>query len=134
MQELEDTLRLPVAGYPPGHQKNLKRNGNTAGKVEGFPAEDRGEEDDFFDFNTIPRSKVVLPILDDELEDTLRRPAVARPTPASGKTGAWITSDGRRVILARILRMFGFGFSSVLIGVTLATEGLSLVQVSLLLS
>ena len=73
MQELEDTLRLPVAGYPPGHQKNLKRNGNTAGKVEGFPAEDRGEETDFFDFDTIPRSKVVLPILDDELEDTLRR-------------------------------------------------------------
>ena len=135
MQELEDTLRLPVAGYPPGHQKNLKRNGNTAGKVEGFPAEDRGEETDFFDFDTIPRSKVVLPILDDELEDTLRRiPAVARPTPPRAKTGAWITSDGRLVILARILRMFGFGFSSVLIGVLLATEGLSLVQVSLLLS
>ena len=135
MQELEDTLRLPVAGYPPGHQKNLKRNGNTAGKVEGFPAEDRGEETDFFDFDTIPRSKVVLPILDDELEDTLRRiPAVARQIPPRGKTGAWITSDGRLVILARILRMFGFGFSSVLIGVLLATEGLSLVQVSLLLS
>src|SRR5216684_4044104 len=30
--------------------------------------------------------------------------------------------------------MFGFGFSSVLIGVTLATAGLSLVQVSFLLS
>jgi len=135
MQELEDTLRLPVAGYPPGHQKNLKRNGNTAGKVEGFPAEDRGEETDFFDFDTIPRSKVVLPILDDELEDTLRRiPAVARQIPPRAKTGAWITSDGRLVILARILRMFGFGFSSVLIGVLLATEGLSLVQVSLLLS
>ena len=135
MQELEDTLRLPVAGYPPGHQKNLKRNGNTAGKVEGFPAEDRGEETDFFDLDTIPRSKVVLPILDDELEDTLRRiPAVARQIPPRGKTGAWITSDGRLVILARILRMFGFGFSSVLIGVLLATEGLSLVQVSLLLS
>lgn len=135
MQELEDTLRLPVAGYPPGHQKNLKRNGNTAGKVEGFPAKDRGEETDFFDFDTIPRSKVVLPILDDELEDTLRRiPAVARQIPPRGKTGAWITSDGRLVILARILRMFGFGFSSVLIGVLLASEGLSLVQVSLLLS
>ncbi len=136
MRELEDddTLRLPVAGYPNGPQKKLRRNGNTAGRLPTFLDEDLAEEDDFFDFNTIPRSKVVLPILDDELEDTLRRPAVARPTPASGKTGAWITSDGRRVILARILRMFGFGFSSVLIGVTLATEGLSLVQVSLLLS
>src|SRR3989440_133271 len=136
MRELEDddTLRLPVAGYPNGPQKKLRRNGNTAGRLPTFLDEDLAEEDDFFDCNTIPRSKAVLPILDDELEDTLRRPAVARPTPASGKTGAWITSDGRRVILARILRMFGFGFSSVLIGVTLATEGLSLVQVSLLLS
>ena len=133
MQELEDedTLRIPVA--PSGHQK---RNGNISGKHPALPTDDRGEEADFFDFDTIPRSKVVLPILDDELEDTLRRPAIARPTPAPGLTrsGAWITSDGRLVILARILRMFGFGFSSVLIGVLLATVGLSLVQVSLLLS
>lgn len=77
-----------------------------------------------------------MPVLDDELEDTLRLRAVARPPLASvhDKTGAWITSDGRFVILARILRMFGFGFSSVLIGVMLAEAGLSLVQVSLLLS
>src|SRR5437763_3621789 len=123
MQEPEDddTLRLPVAGYPSGHHKDLRRNGNTGRELAAFAAEDWGEEAYFFDFDTIPRSKVVLPILDDELEDTLRRiPAVARQIPPRGKTGAWITSDGRLVILARILRMFGFGFSSVLIGVLLA--------------
>jgi MFS family permease len=137
MQELEDddTLRLPAAGYPNGHQKRLRRSGNTAGKLPTFLAEERSEADAFFDFDTIPRSKVVLPILDNELEVTLNRiPAVARPTSARAKSGAWITFDGRLVILARILRMFGFGFSSVLIGVTLATAGLSLVEVSLLLS
>jgi MFS family permease len=96
--------------------------------------EERDEEDGFFDFDTIPRSKVVLPILDDELEDTLRLRAVARPVLAQQKVGSWITTDGQRVILARLLRMFGFGFNSVLLGVMLATSGFSLFQVSLLLS
>lgn len=156
MQEPEDTLRLPATAYQSIHQKKLRSSGSSQEEPLTSPSKDWGEEDffdfdtiprskvvlpildheleDFFNFDTIPMSKVVLPILDHELEDTLRIPAVTHPSLAHKKAGVWITSDGRRVILARILRMFGFGFSSVLIGITLATAGLSLVEVSLLLS
>lgn len=143
MQELEDddTLRLPVAGRESNQHTDPGRNSIVNRKRPVFLEEgvdDDGEEEYFFDFDTIPRSKVVLPILDDELDDTLSLRVVTDPsfvsTPARARTGAWITADGRFVILARVLRMFGFGFSSVLIGVILATEGLSFVQVSLLLS
>jgi|GEM_PF-26952 len=139
MQEFgdDDTLRLPAAGrsyvavdqVEPGGMSNTMRK-------HSLIAEDWDEVDHFFNFDTIPRSKVVLPILDDELDDTLRLRAIAHPAlaPVRLRKGAWITIDGRFVILARILRMFGFGFSSVLIGVILAEAGLSLVQVSLLLS
>src|SRR5579884_1432301 len=92
------------------------------------------DEEDFFDFDTIPRSKVVLPILDDELEDTLSTPAVIPGAPAARKAKPWITGDGKRIIFARVLRMFGFGFSSVLIGVNLTSAGMSLEQVSFLLT
>ncbi len=49
MRELEDddTLRLPVAGYPNGPQKKLRRNGNTAGRLPTFLDEDLAEEADF---------------------------------------------------------------------------------------
>jgi MFS family permease len=134
MQEFEDddTARLPVAGRISGPGGNAIVNRQRPIFLE----DDVDREAYFFDFDTIPRSKVVLPVLDDELEDTLRLHVIALPTlaPAHSRTGAWITTNGRFIILARILRMFGFGFSSVLLGVILAEAGLSFVQVSLLLS
>ena len=141
MDEIDDeidTLRLPAVARSSIDQKKSRPWQDTGEQSTTLSTGDRFQEANFFDFDTIPRSKVVLPVLDDELEDTLRLRAVARPLaaplPAYNKTKAWITTDGRCVILARILRMFGFGFSSVLIGVTLATAGLSLVQVSFILS
>ncbi len=44
-----------------------------------------------------------------------------------------ITRDGRLVILARALRTFGYGFTSVLLGVMLTNAGVSTVRVGLLL-
>src|SRR5260370_5162231 len=134
MDEIDDeidTLRLPAVARSSIDQKKSRPWQDTGEQSTTLSTGDRFQEANFFDFDTIPRSKVVLPVLDDELEDTLRLRAVARPLaaplPAYNKTKAWITTDGRCVILARILRMFGFGFSSVLIGVTLATAGLLLV-------
>ncbi len=136
MQEFEDedTLRLPATSTLHRYRKDSSGIGRTVGEHLALSAKSKDEEDLFFDFDTIPRSKVVLPVLIDDLEDTLRRPAVVRPPASPQVTGAWITRDGRLVIFARILRMFGFGFSSVLVGVSMATAGLSLAQVSLILS
>lgn len=53
--------------------------------------------------------------------------------PPAKKT-SWVTPDGWRVIIARGIRNFGYGFTSVLFGVTLAEAGFSTVQVGLLLS
>ena len=50
------------------------------------------------------------------------------------KKTSWVTGDGWRVIIARGVRNFGYGFTSVLLGVTLASAGFSTVQVGLLLS
>ncbi|HVB25987.1 MAG TPA: MFS transporter [Ktedonobacteraceae bacterium] len=50
------------------------------------------------------------------------------------KKTSWVTGDGWRVIIARGVRNFGYGFTSVLLGVTLAAAGFSTVQVGLLLS
>lgn len=52
----------------------------------------------------------------------------------STKKTSWITADGWRVIIARGVRNFGYGFTSVLLGVTLAEAGFSTVQVGLLLT
>ncbi len=149
----DDTLRLPVAGRittqrkdPITDQHEQHKDTDTSAVAhkkrprffeDGEVLEnDIDDEAYHFDFDTIPRSKVVLPVLDDELEDTLRMRAITHPAvvPARDKRGTWITLDGRLVIVARILRMFGFGFTSVLVGVILAEAGLSLVQVSLLLT
>jgi MFS family permease len=46
----------------------------------------------------------------------------------------WMNSDGRRIVAARAIRTFGYGFTSVLLGVMLTTAGFSTVQVGLLLS
>ncbi len=156
MEEFEgdDTLRLPVAGRvstqhkdPITDKHDQHKDTNTDAivykKRPRFFEDDEVLENDgsdeevyHFDFNTIPRSKVVLPVLEDELEDTLRIRAIplVAAAPVRNKRGVWITLDGRLVIVARLLRMFGFGFSSVLVGVMLAEAGLSLVQVSLLLT
>src|SRR5205814_8245682 len=45
-----------------------------------------------------------------------------------------IAPDGRLVILARSLRTFGYGFTSVLLGVMLSDAGVSAVQIGLLLA
>ena len=50
------------------------------------------------------------------------------------ETPSWVTADGWKVISARGLRNFGYGFTSVLLGVTLAAAGFSTVQVGLLLT
>ena len=46
----------------------------------------------------------------------------------------WINGDGWRVIMARALRSFGYGFTSVLLGVTLNAAGFSTVQIGFLLT
>lgn len=45
-----------------------------------------------------------------------------------------INSDGWRIIAARALRTFGYGFTSVLLGVTLNAAGFSTIQIGLLLT
>ena len=101
---------------------------------------------------TLPRFAAIS-LTTDELEDTLRLPAVILPMmdelvdtfkrPTSGRLSVlektvpsigWINADGQRIILARALRMFGYGFASVLLGVTLASAGFTPLQVSLLLT
>src|SRR6266581_5659889 len=47
---------------------------------------------------------------------------------------SWLSGDGYRVIIARGLRNFGYGFTSVLLGVTLTSAGFSTIQVGLLLT
>jgi MFS family permease len=47
---------------------------------------------------------------------------------------SWIDKDGWRVIAARSVRNFGYGFTSVLLGVTLTSAGFSTFDVGLLLT
>jgi MFS family permease len=53
--------------------------------------------------------------------------------PESRRT-SWIDKDGWRVIAARSVRNFGYGFTSVLLGVTLTSAGFSTLDVGLLLT
>ncbi len=139
MDDLEDTLRLPAKGHLLVGQKKQATGITTAGQRLAVPTKDWDVEND--DFDTIPLSKVSWPVMD-ELEDTLRRPVVPRAAVVEhvaivqqeATSTGWINADGQRIILARALRMFGYGFASVLIGVTLATTGFTPLQVSLLLS
>src|SRR5437763_16898864 len=78
----EDTLRLPATSSLHRYRKDSSGSGGPVGGHLTLPAQSPSEEDLFFDFDTIPRSKVVLPVLIDELEDKLRRPAVVRPPAA----------------------------------------------------
>lgn len=52
----------------------------------------------------------------------------------SESTVQWMNTDGRRVVAARAIRTFGYGFTSVLLGVTLTAAGFSTLQVGLLLT
>ena len=74
-----DTLRLPAVARWSIAQKKSRLWQDTGERPAALSTRDPDREADFFDFDTIPRSKVVLPILDDELEDTLRIPAVDSP-------------------------------------------------------
>jgi MFS family permease len=139
MDELEDTLRLPARDRLLVGQKKPASGNNTSGLRLALSAKDWDVEND--DFDTMPMSKVSWPVMD-EFEDTVRRPVVPRASAVehalvvqqAATAAGWINADGQRIILARALRMFGYGFASVLIGVTLATAGFTAIQVSLLLS
>ena len=43
-----------------------------------------------------------------------------------------MTGDGRRIFAAQAIRAFGYGFTSVLLGVTLAASGWSTTKVGVL--
>src|SRR5579872_436870 len=64
---------------------------------------------------------------------TLQQFSNKQALPPTRKT-SWVNADGWRVIIARGMRNFGYGFTSVLFGVTLAAAGFSTVQVGLLLT
>ena len=46
----------------------------------------------------------------------------------------WMNADGRRVVMARALRSFGYGFTSILLGITLTSAGFSTLEVGLVLT
>ena len=46
----------------------------------------------------------------------------------------WISSDGRRLLLARVLRTFGYGYLAVLLGLYLAALGLTPVVIGLVIA
>src|SRR5437764_1494572 len=52
----------------------------------------------------------------------------------SPTASSWMNTDGWRIIAARALRTFGYGFTSILLGVTLTAAGFSTLQVGLLLT
>jgi MFS family permease len=52
-------------------------------------------------------------------------------TPA---TSRWMSADGWRVVMARAIRSFGYGFTSILLGITLASAGFSTFEVGLVLT
>ena len=53
------------------------------------------------------------------------------PTPT---TSRWMNTDGRRVVMARAIRSFGYGFTSILLGITLTSAGFSTLEVGLVLT
>ena len=61
-------------------------------------------------------------------------PTSQAKTARSAKTSSWLSPDGRRIIAARALRNFGYGFTSILLGVTLTSAGFTTVQVGILLT
>ena len=128
-----DTLRLPARRRSTVAQKASRSSNNVGEQHVTRPASDRNEVGHFLVLDTNPMGKVTSPVTEDQI-DMLRSPAVVPVAVDQKTTTAWINADGRRVILARTLRMFGYGFISVLIGVTLAQAGLSFIQVSLLLT
>ena len=59
--------------------------------------------------------------------------AIDKPEPAPVKA-CWMNTDGRRVVMARALRSFGYGFTSILLGITLTSAGFSTLEVGLVLT
>ena len=45
-----------------------------------------------------------------------------------------MNADGWRVVMARAIRSFGYGFTSILLGITLTSAGFSTIQVGLVLT
>lgn len=62
-----------------------------------------------------------------DTSDNTSSPLPATPT-------HWMNEDGRRIVVARAIRTFGYGFTSVLLGIMLTAAGFSTIQVGLLLS
>src|SRR5450759_4566617 len=46
----------------------------------------------------------------------------------------WMNADGWRVVMARAIRSFGYGFTSILLGITLTSAGFSTIEVGLVLT
>jgi len=59
--------------------------------------------------------------------------ATDKPEPISS-TSRWMSVDGRRIVMARAIRSFGYGFTSILLGVTLNSAGFSTFQIGLILT
>ena len=59
--------------------------------------------------------------------------AIDEPEPIP-TTSRWMNADGRRVVMARAIRSFGYGFTSILLGVTLNSAGFSTIQIGLILT
>jgi len=76
------------------------------------------------DFNTYIHSPV---------ESSIMSSATDKPE-AAPSTLRWMNADGRRVVMARAIRSFGYGFTSILLGVTLNSAGFSTIQIGLILT
>ena len=59
--------------------------------------------------------------------------AIDEPEPVP-TTSRWMNADGRRVVMARAIRSFGYGFTSILLGITLTSAGFSTFEVGLVLT
>lgn len=59
--------------------------------------------------------------------------AIDKPEPML-TTSRWMNADGRRVVMARAIRSFGYGFTSILLGITLTSAGFSTLEVGLVLT
>ena len=59
--------------------------------------------------------------------------AIDKPEPEPS-TFRWMNADGWRVVMARAIRSFGYGFTSILLGITLTSAGFSTIEVGLVLT
>ena len=59
--------------------------------------------------------------------------SIDKPGPAPA-VPRWMSADGWRVVMARAIRSFGYGFTSILLGITLTSAGFSTLEVGLVLT